>query len=118
MSFENAKVGDAVWDLRYGWGSVRGVSLEECYPILVVFDMHPQGLYRYDQEGKDSMRTLTPMLYWSEVEIEAPKRKVKRVFWVQLREDGSACWHTYEFPMDRPNCLGGKAHRIEIEVEE
>lgn len=116
MSFENAKVGDAVWDLRYGWGKVTDV-LDWCCDYRVRADFKRDASC-YDFNGFDRSSDLTPMLYWSEVEIEAPKRKVKRVFWVQLREDGSACWHTYEFPMDRPNCLGGKAHRIEIEVEE
>lgn len=35
--FENAKVGDKVYDLRYGWGEVVRISYKDTLPVHVRF---------------------------------------------------------------------------------
>ena len=37
-TFENAKIGDKVWDIRLGWGEIIEIGYTILYPITVKFD--------------------------------------------------------------------------------
>jgi hypothetical protein len=105
-TFENAKVGDRVWDIRYGWGRIshidnrRSRSLpggpgirphppgphhwRSLFPLSVTFNVRLTPGRNYDEcfsfcgcSSLDMKRTL----FWDEIKIvppERPKRKVKK----------------------------------------
>ena len=69
-TFEDAKVGDRVWDIRSGWGEVRGTNSSVSYPIAVYFQSEEFKTYTvgglYDEDD------IIQSLFWDEVVIEAP----------------------------------------------
>ena len=64
--FENAKVGDKVWEIRYGWGKIVKVNKKLIYPIEAKF----KNIYTdYTLGGKGFSGDLNPTLFWNEFEI-------------------------------------------------
>jgi hypothetical protein len=96
-TFEEAKVGDRVWDVLWGWGTIEGIKMHEDYPIRVKFD---GGRYDYFTVGgfietENNNRSL----FWDEVKLEAPerpKRKVKKTYecWCLKRIDGYSIYYS------------------------
>lgn len=88
--FKDAKVGDRVWDLRYGWGEVEEISSGD-YPVEVCFaerDVQEQ----YTRGGKVYLDDQNPTLFWDEIKFEIPEkpeRVVDRTFegWVNVYEN-------------------------------
>jgi len=71
-TFENAKVGDKVWDYRYGYGIVDSVENRHFGSITYTFEQGPYkgcsnvlGLDGKDDEG-------VRYLFWNEIEFETP----------------------------------------------
>lgn len=78
--FKDAKVGDRVWSVGNGWGTVRRITRDEKFPIKVAFDNGDTGSFILD--GKEFVDNSYPTLFWDEVKITPPprpKRKEKRV---------------------------------------
>lgn len=83
--FDGIKVGDRVYDMRWGWGEVVNVGGGN-YPISV--DFEPRIRTSFCMDGKwtdDSLQTL----FWSKPEFippPRPKRVVKRTIerWVNV----------------------------------
>lgn len=90
-TFENAKVGDRVWDSGFGWGAVNGRQDNAPYPLAVWFNDGRCLGYLFNGHSKwNTFRTL----FWDEVKFEAPprpKRKIKKVIegWVFVYDDNS-----------------------------
>lgn len=83
--FRNAKVGDRVWSIAYGWGVVKKTDYPYLeFKILVGFQKEISCSYTIDGiGGHGEFRTL----FWDEVKIEPPprpKRKVKKELKVML----------------------------------
>jgi len=101
-TFENARVGDRVWSVEYGWGTVESVS-KGVYPVVVSFDCGIDVTYTFSGMPRSSgLQTL----FWDEVKIEAPprpKRKsVKTVeVWMNLYPRGKATTHLEQYEADR-----------------
>ena len=80
--FRDAKAGDRVWSLQWGWGMVRKIgSSRENYPIDVLFDQRGNN-EAFTTAGFWRADNLFPSLFWDEIQIVAPpkpKRKVKKV---------------------------------------
>lgn len=88
LMFRDAKVGDAVWSVVYGWGKVVSIDLMPDFPVLVKFDSQLNSGFSYRRDGRYAADQF-PTLFWDEVPIVAPprpKRKVKKVLegWVNL----------------------------------
>ena len=64
------EVGQTVWDVRFGKGTVTAVSKAECdaYPVTVSFDVHGK---RYTADGKYDLTDVNATLYFSEPKIVA-----------------------------------------------
>ena len=78
VTFTDAKVGDRVWSLTEGWGTVRNrLSPYTHYPLAVMFD---NGAYRtYTLWGRLYIDDLNPTLFWDEVKIEAPEKPLPQL---------------------------------------
>lgn len=64
--FDEAEVGDKVWDMRYGWGTIQFISKASQYPISVVFDIKHQNKNITDNYticGRANINHITPMLF-------------------------------------------------------
>ena len=64
------EVGQTVWDVRFGKGTVTAVRKAECdaYPVTVSFDVHEK---RYTADGKYDLADVNATLYFSEPKIVA-----------------------------------------------
>ena len=76
-TFETAKVGDRVWDIVRGWGTIKSTSFANAkgFPILVKLDNNPTDA-SYNLQGIYYIGHLKPSLYWDEIKFEAPKKPV------------------------------------------
>ena len=50
-TFENAKVGDKVWDFVLGWGTITSIKEKSDFPLTIMFDCREE-YYIYTLEGK------------------------------------------------------------------
>jgi hypothetical protein len=71
--FENAQVGDRVWSIRYGWGTINIIKDRKIY---VVFD-HLNRPRIFTSQGKFYDDDLNPTLFWDEVKIDIPQKPIK-----------------------------------------
>lgn len=75
-AFSNATVGDRVWSLLHGWGTVddvdRDARPEDTVALHVRFDIGETCWYNL--EGKYSSSDLSPELYWGKVKIIPPEK--------------------------------------------
>jgi hypothetical protein len=91
-TFENARAGDRVWSVGYGWGTVESVS-KGVYPVVVSFDCGIDVTYTFSGMPRSSgLQTL----FWDEVKIEAPPRPRRKVM---KTIDGWANVYPNERPM-------------------
>lgn len=75
--FENAKVGDRVWDfVRNEWGEIIKIDKMSGYPLNVKFKRDG---YRYTVDGKICKDDGNPRLFWGEIKFEVPEKPFKLV---------------------------------------
>lgn len=67
LKFDNAKVGDRVFDLLKGWGTIGAIRKNEEYPIYVNADI--DSFCTFTLDGKRYVKDLTPTLFWNEVKL-------------------------------------------------
>jgi hypothetical protein len=72
-TFENAQVGDRVWSIRYGWGTI---NIIKDHKIYVVFD-HLNRPRIFTSQGKLYDDDLNPTLFWDEVKFDIPQKPIK-----------------------------------------
>ena len=78
--FSNAKIGDKVWSLTRGWGTItidedHGQSSD--YPIHVRFDKGSNDYYTVC--GKFYTHDINPSLFWDEIKLEIPKKPLHKL---------------------------------------
>jgi len=77
-TFENAKVGDKVWDFSYGWGEVVTTNFPNpSFPLLVRFTTKsPCGgdLEKVYTTNGHSTKYQNRTLFWDEIKFEAPEQ--------------------------------------------
>jgi hypothetical protein len=90
--FSEAKVGDRVWNIGLGWGTINNIIKTHTtdYPIAILFDCGEEE--EFTKDGRFWLRHKHPTLFWDEVKIippPRPKRKVKKVVegWIFLWPD-------------------------------
>lgn len=100
-TFRNAKVGDRVWSIRFGWGKITEVLPRELYSIVAGFN-NTSSSFTFD--GKYDSTDINPELFWNEFKIppEAfvkpqPKLEVDTKVWVWECPDTKYKRHFYEF---------------------
>ena len=71
-TFENAKVGDRVWCLLYGWQTIESTDFNINYPIAT-----KKGTYTYD--GKVQLSSQNRTLYWDEIVITTPSKPLPKL---------------------------------------
>jgi hypothetical protein len=76
-TFENARAGDAVWSLEFGWGEIAAIVKGSGYPVCVRFDDDDR-LEKYLFDGK-IYRHRNQTLFWDEIPIIAPPRPKRLV---------------------------------------
>jgi hypothetical protein len=91
--FSTAVVGDRVWDVVYGWGTVDKISGDNMFPLSVAFDKNDHITYMFTgNQTHDRPQTL----FWDEIPIIAPprpKRMVTKTVEVWMNEyKASACF--------------------------
>lgn len=77
MKTKEFKVGDKVFDIRYGWGEVVDDGFTKDYPIHVTFD---EGrLDAYTKEGKYDRCQANPILSHTEYSIHSTQSEYPKV---------------------------------------
>jgi hypothetical protein len=127
--FSNAKVGDRVYSLLHGWGTIKEIRDPPTTTLFVLFDT--PHLYRAFSQWGGQLEDLEscsadPILYWDKPEISdppPPKKKVKKVgYAIVYKENGRyVTGNIYEDSIpdyvDVSDTACGIA-RVEYEVEE
>jgi len=85
--FDGIKIGDKVWDIRYGWSEVVNIkcNLNKDYPLCVQFDnKYPvyQCIYNFNGIG---MNTINQILFWDENKFNIHKKP--KINLVKTKED-------------------------------
>lgn len=70
--FRNAKIGDKVWDIIYGWGNIISVIKDYPFPIAVDFSNGKTISYKFN--GKNNDTDINPRLFWDEIKFEIPEK--------------------------------------------
>lgn len=124
--FSKARVGDRVYDIRFGEGKItsvdksgRNFTITCSFPGTDVYEI-------YDRNGKWDYRHIGPVLFHAKPEISdppPPKRKVKRQVWlnVYLNVHGSVYIYSYETKEKADDCANRDRIAcvpVEWEVEE
>ena len=88
--FSEAKIGDRVWSISFGWGKIEKVNIsfrDENIGVKFEIDKN-HGLWFYYNDGRYMKDDLNPTLFWDEVSIIAPERP---------KEECEACsWLEYQ----------------------
>jgi hypothetical protein len=71
-TFENARVGDRVWSVRYGHATITALHIDPDYPVVVKFDKQIN-FKTYTIQGKETERELQT-LFWQEIKFEVPEQ--------------------------------------------
>lgn len=97
--FKDAKVGDRVWSVTCGWGTIDYGKWSATYPLHVQFDIHRAKIYTLD--GYSDLSDTGPSLFWDEVKITPPPRpkrmkKVNKTGWINIFADLNGRHYTGE----------------------
>jgi hypothetical protein len=96
------KVGDKVFDVRYGWGVVSSVNIRtKDWPVEVVFDGEEELLDEYTFDGR-AFINYPPTLSFTEYTLEGfsqerPEELPKKGDIVWGRDKDYQNWHIYHF---------------------
>ena len=72
-TFDNAKVGDRVWNIRHGWGEI--VKIEK-YNKYIYVKFKAGFMIDFTFEGKYVSTDVSPSLFWNE--FEAPEEAYEK----------------------------------------
>lgn len=78
-TFETASIGDRVWSLTLGWGTIAHTLYEDeqFYPIMVELDSGERE--SFTKEGLLYTHHIHQTLFWDEVEIKAPTKPLPKL---------------------------------------
>jgi hypothetical protein len=79
------KVGDKVYDARYGWGEVTDITNNKLYPIVVKYD-NDNNTYTFD--GRHTKSNLIPTLSFTEYTLQGFSQERPEI----LPERGDVVW--------------------------
>ena len=84
--FSKARVGDVVYDIRYGHGKITHINPGDDYSIVCYFH-EAQEKETYTIDGRTHDWHIGPVLFHAKPEISdppPPKRKMKRQAWLNI----------------------------------
>ncbi|MBM6876288.1 hypothetical protein [Fusobacterium mortiferum] len=73
--FDSAKVGDRVYDILRGWGTIVAIELNQECPIY--FNADIDSFCTFTLDGKRSEIDKNPTLFWNEVDLPTEDEDVK-----------------------------------------
>lgn len=76
-------VGDRVWNMRFGWGTVKKYDEGFGYSVYVVFDN--DDIVEFTDDGKEHWEDLCPSLFFEEIAI--PETALKKTKWRAKEEE-------------------------------
>jgi hypothetical protein len=76
-TFKDARIGDRVWSIVRGWGTVVRISNAYTYPLIVGYNDSTEGAYTFD--GLANVDHINPELFWDEVKIEIPEKPLQKL---------------------------------------
>ena len=87
--FDNAKIGDMVWNSVYGWGRIIEVNKDECYGIKARFPYSDIGSVtgEYTFSGETCTEDKYPVLFWNEFHIPTDEEDKKPFNLVEFLRD-------------------------------
>lgn len=85
MKTKEFKVGDKVFDIRYGWGIVGSINYDDLYPIKVSY-MYGKTFMSYSIDGKDASKNINPILSHTEYSIHSTQSEYSKV--MEVSDDG------------------------------
>lgn len=97
MKYKEFKVGDKVFDIRYGWGVIISTNNARTYLIKVLFNNG--SVQSYTEEGFDVVDDINPILSHTEygtinervIEVLLDNEWVKRVL-ITIKDGEAICW--------------------------
>ena len=75
-TFENAKVGDEVFDIKHGWGAISKIYPKNMRPVTIQFPKYDRS---YMFSGKYSETDVNQVLFWDEVVITPPQKPLPKL---------------------------------------
>lgn len=72
-AFEDAQVGDRVWDFLCGWGTITNINKNEYYSMKIKFNNYRNHYETYTLDGKSYVEN-NPSLFWDEIKFEIPEK--------------------------------------------
>ena len=76
-TFETASIGERVWYVLLGWGTIINVFHEEDYPIAVEFEFGD--IETFTKAGREYSDTSNQTLFWDEVKFEVPTKPLPKL---------------------------------------
>ena len=70
--FSNAKVGDRVYFIQCGWGTIIQIFKNKEYPIIYKSDKGM--IYNFRIDGKRDILDVNQSLFWNEIKFEIPEK--------------------------------------------
>jgi hypothetical protein len=84
-TFEDAKVGDKVYSVTFGWGEIEQINPSDNYSIHVSFDSINGEIEIFTCEGYFYDNVHIQSLFWDEIIFEVPvKRKTKVINGIEI----------------------------------
>jgi hypothetical protein len=94
-TFENARVGDKVWDFIYGFGEVEHIESKSTFPLKIRFSDNSG--YTFTLKGQNLIG-IPQTLFWDKIKFKTPtqppRMKLVHDYGVYLTNLGMCCPHT------------------------
>lgn len=107
-TFENAKIGDRVWDFSYGWGNIISVTKGYPFPIGVNFSNGKTFYYKFNGNYNDT--DINPRLFWDEIKFEIPEKpfdlesELRKLKIVEFKDDEKNYFLLWDNREERIGC--------------
>ena len=99
--FSKAKVGDRVWSLLHGWGTVDENVKDQRYSVYVKFDNGREDTFT--NCGRNMTFHANPTLFWDKVKITPPPPKLEVDTPILVKDGDDEDWrpaHFARFPSE------------------
>jgi len=125
-TFENARVGERLWHIRRGWGTISSIFTDGVEIVMDAKEPYVSLCHNMPTipfNGKENQSDLTPSWFWDEVKIVAPERP-KRMVKMKIRvrpfilDNGLKEVNVCRIISGARTPWCGPEQEIEIEVEE